>query len=171
MSSNENANGCVSILAPLTGRAVPLEQVPDPVFSQKIIGDGIAVIPTEGKIVSPVSGEVVSVADTLHAYGFRTEDGLELLIHVGLETVALKGECFTAHVKTGDHVKAGDLIAEVDLKALGEKNVNPITPVLVCGGMDGRSLKLCEGACEAGKDPVLIVRRRSARKEEAVVQL
>ena len=107
MSSNESANGCVSILAPLTGRAVPLEQVPDPVFSQKIIGDGIAVIPTEGKIVSPVSGEVVSVADTLHAYGFRTEDGLELLIHVGLETVALKGECFTAHVKTGDHVKAG----------------------------------------------------------------
>ena len=162
MSSNESANGCVSILAPLTGRAVPLEQVPDPVFSQKIIGDGIAVIPTEGKIVSPVSGKVVSVADTLHAYGFRTEDGLELLIHVGLETVALKGECFTAHVKTGDHVKAGDLIAEVDLKALGEKNVNPITPVLVCGGMDGRSIKLCEGACEAGKDPVLIVTQEQA---------
>ena len=86
-----------------------------------------------------MSGEVVSVADTFTPM-IPHRGWLELLIHVGLETVALKGECFTAHVKTGDHVKAGDLIAEVDLKALGEKNVNPITPVLVCGGMDGRSL-------------------------------
>ena len=96
------------ILSPLTGKVMPLEDVPDPVFSQKIIGDGVAVFPSEGRIVSPVDGQVVSVADTGHAYGLKTEDGLEILIHVGLETVSLKGECFNVYVKPGDKVKAGD---------------------------------------------------------------
>ena len=118
MASRETAQERIQILAPAAGRAVPLEEVPDPVFSQKIIGDGIAVIPEDGRIVSPVTGEVVSVADTLHAYGFRTEEGLEILIHIGLETVALKGACFKALVKVGDKVQAGDPIAEVDLRFL-----------------------------------------------------
>ena len=92
-----------------------LGEVPDPVFSQKIVGDGMAVIPSEGKLLSPVDGEIISVADTKHAYGLRTAEGLELLIHVGLETVHLNGECFQVFVKPGDKVKAGDLLAEVDL--------------------------------------------------------
>ena len=138
MSREEGKN--VLILSPLTGRAVPLEEVPDHVFSQKIIGDGMAVIPTEGKIVSPADAQIVSVADTGHAYGLKTEEGVELLIHVGLETVSLKGECFKIHVKPGDTVKAGDLLAEVDLEFLEERKINPITPVLICGGMKGRVL-------------------------------
>lgn len=142
----------VVILSPITGKSVALEQVPDPVFSQKIIGDGMAVIPEDGKILSPVTGEVASVADTLHAFGFRTDDGVELLVHVGLETVALKGECFKVHVKAGDRVKAGDLVAEVDLAFLKERNINPITPVLICGGTEGRTLKGQEGLMKAGKD-------------------
>ncbi len=165
MSKNEKTMVQSRILSPVTGRAVPLEQVPDPVFSQKIIGDGMAVIPEDGRIVSPVNGEVVSVADTLHAYGFRSEDGLELLIHVGLETVALKGECFKVHVKAGDRVKAGDLVAEVDLAYLKEKNINGITPVLVCGGMDGKKLRGHEGQMKAGKDAVITVTDESAGPE------
>lgn len=145
------------IFSPITGKAVALDQVPDPVFSQKIIGDGAAVIPEDGRIVSPVNGEVVSVADTKHAFGFRSEDGLELLVHVGLETVSLNGECFKVHVKAGDRVKAGDLIAEVDLKFLEEHNINPITPVLVCGGMEGKELKGAEGQVKAGRDAVITV--------------
>ena len=156
MSSSEIHLGR-DILSPVTGNAIPLDQVPDPVFSQKIIGDGIAVIPTKGTIVSPVDGEVASVAETLHAFGFRTEDGLELLIHVGLETVGLKGECFEVFVKPGDKVKAGDPVAKVDLEFLAARNINPVTPVLVCGGMEGKSLDYHEGQAQAGRTAVLTV--------------
>ena len=105
---NKNTDGCIGIriLSPLTGTAVPLEEVPDPVFSQKIIGDGIAILPRDGNLVSPIDGEVVSIAETLHAYGLRSEDGIEVMVHFGLETVALKGECFQCCVKIGDKVKA-----------------------------------------------------------------
>ena len=142
---------CSKILSPMTGEAVGLGEVPDPVFSQKIVGDGMAVIPSEGKLLSPVDGEIVSVADTKHAYGLRTAEGLELLIHVGLETVHLKGECFQVFVKPGDKVKAGDLLAEVDLAYLKEREINPITPVLVCGGLNGQQLSGTEGPVQAGK--------------------
>ena len=142
---------CSKILSPMTGEAVGLGEVPDPVFSQKIVGDGMAVIPSEGKLLSPVDGEIISVADTKHAYGLRTAEGLELLIHVGLETVHLKGECFQVFVKPGDKVKAGDLLAEVDLAYLKEREINPITPVLVCGGLNGQQLSGTEGPVQAGK--------------------
>ncbi len=152
MIDRKNGENAIAILSPATGKAVALEQVPDPVFSQKIIGDGMAVIPEDGRIVSPVTGEVASVADTLHAIGFRSDDGLELLVHVGLETVALKGECFKVYVKAGDRIQAGDLVAEVDLEFLKERQMNPITPVLICGGMEGKSLKGQEGPVIGGKD-------------------
>lgn len=147
----------INILSPLSGKAVPMEEVPDPVFSQKIIGDGTAIIPEDGRLVSPVDGEVVSVAETLHAYGFRTEDGIEVLVHFGLETVSLKGEFFTCHVNVGDKVKAGDLVAEADLKGLLKMQVNPITPVIICGGLEGRSMESRTGEVKAGTDAVVTI--------------
>ena len=154
---NKKDDGCIGIriLSPLTGTAVALEEVPDPVFSQKIIGDGIAIIPQDGKLVSPIDGEVVSVAETLHAYGLRSEDGIEVMVHFGLETVALKGEYFTCHVKQGDKVKAGDLLAEADLKGLEETQVSLITPVLICGGMENRTMNTVTGPVSAGRDTVI----------------
>lgn len=92
---------------------MPLSEVPDSVFSEKVLGDGVAIIPADGKIVSPVDGEISTVAETSHAYGFTSEDGQEVLVHVGLETVSLNGECFKVYGKAGDKVKAGDLVAEV----------------------------------------------------------
>ncbi len=167
MSSEKEKSQSV-VYAPLTGKAVPLEQVPDPVFSGKVLGDGVAIIPEDGRIVSPVDGQIESVAETGHAYGFSTEDGLELLVHVGLETVSLKGECFKVHVKERDQVKKGDLVAEVDLAYLAEKNINPITPVLICSDIDDQDLKCAEGGVEAGKTAVLMLTaNEAAGKAEA----
>lgn len=165
---NKNNDGCtgIRILSPLTGTAVPLDQVPDPVFSQKIIGDGIAILPQDGRLVSPVDGEVVSVAETLHAYGLRSEDGVEVMVHFGLETVSLKGEYFTCHVKPGDKVKAGSLLAEADLKGLEEKQINTITPVLICGGMEGRAMNTALGPVTAGTDAVITLLDQCPPEEE-----
>lgn len=159
----------IQILAPINGKVIPLEQVPDPVFAEKIIGDGVAVQPSDGKIYSPVDGEITTVADTLHAYGFRTEDGIELLIHFGLETVALKGECFKAHVKAGDKVKAGQLIAEADMAYLKKREINPVTPILVCGGNDGMELQGHMGQVVHGKNAVITLKK--SQEKEAVKEV
>lgn len=140
----------LQICSPLNGKAVPLDSVPDPVFSERVLGDGCAVIPTDGKIYSPVNGEISSIAETNHAYGFSSEDGLEVLVHFGLETVALKGEGFMPHVAVGDKVKIGDLIAEVDTALLKSKGINLITPVLVCDGADDLEMCVSDGDVKVG---------------------
>ena len=104
MSNNANNPAKQTLLAPLNGKVIPLDQVQDDVFSQKVLGDGVAIQPENGKLYSPVDGEISSIAETLHAYGFSTEDGLEILVHVGLDTVTLKGEGFKPCVQEGDKV-------------------------------------------------------------------
>ena len=153
------------VIAPLSGKVIALSEVPDEVFSQKVLGDGAAIIPADGKIVSPVDGEVSTVSETLHAYGFTSDDGLEILVHVGIDSVALKGAGFTAHVKEGDKVKAGDLVAEVDLDVLKNNNIPTITPVLVCDGADELVMTAAKGNVAAGKDTVLTL--GEAKQEEA----
>lgn len=154
--------GSISIIAPLTGEIVALEQVPDPVFSEKALGDGIAILPEDGKVYSPVNGVVATVAATKHAYGFQSEDGLDVLVHVGLETVGLNGEGFTVHIKEGDRVKVGDLVAEADLALLKSKNLNLITPVLICDGIDDKQMQPCSGKVRAGQDAVLKITGEAA---------
>ena len=163
MSNQEKQNVLATVLAPLTGKAVSLSEVPDPVFAEKVIGDGIAIIPEDGKIVSPVDGEVSSIAETGHAYGFTADNGLEVLVHVGLETVSLKGECFKVYAKAGDKVKAGDLVAEVDLNLLKEKGLNSISPVLICSDLEEKEILYTEGNVKAGESVVLTVKDK---KEE-----
>ena len=156
-----------NLLAPLTGKLMPLDQVPDDVFAQKVLGDGIAIVPENGKIFSPVDGEVTTVAETLHAYGFATEDGLEILVHVGLDSVALKGEGFKSHVQPGDKVKAGDLVAEVDLELLKSKNVPTVTPVIVCCGAEDQTLTFASGNAKAGKTAVITIGETATAAQEA----
>ena len=167
MKNVQKENVLFSVTAPVSGKIVALSQVPDPVFSDKVLGDGIAIIPSEGKIYSPVTGTVASVAATRHAYGFSCENGVEILVHFGLETVGLQGEGFTPHVKEGDQVKAGDLVAEVDMKLLESKGINPITPVLICDSPEEMKMEVCEGNVKAGKDTVLTLR---AQQEAAPVK-
>ena len=161
----------VTIMSPTNGMAVPLEQVPDPVFADKVLGEGMAVVSTDGKFASPVDGVITSVADTLHAVGFSTEDGLEILMHIGIDTVKLNGEGFTIHVKEGDKVKKGDLVAEVNLNFLKEKGLHTITPVIICGGMEGKALTCKEGEIKAGKTPIMTLveekKTQETQKEES----
>ncbi|MEH7380613.1 PTS glucose transporter subunit IIA [Bacillus sp. JJ1533] len=120
-----------TLIAPATGKILALEEVPDPVFSQKMMGDGLAIEPSEGKIVSPVQGEIIQVFPTKHAIGIKTEIGLELLIHIGLETVNMKGEGFTAHVKEGDKVEVGTELVTFDLALVKENAASTITPIVI----------------------------------------
>lgn len=152
----------IQLVSPLNGKIMPLDQVPDPVFAGKVLGDGIAIEPIDGKIYSPVDGEVASIAATKHAFGFCTDDDLEILVHFGLETVSLQGEGFTVHVKEGDKVKKGDLVAEVDYKMLQAKNIKLITPVLICGDLDEIELTCASGNVKAGKDTVITVEKAAA---------
>lgn len=119
------------VLAPVGGRAVPLEDVPDPVFSQGMVGYGAAIDPPRAVIdaVAPVSGKVLKLMP--HAYIVMTPDNVGVLVHLGLDTVALNGEGFTAHVSQGDDVAAGQLIITYDVPAVEAKGLNPIVPVVV----------------------------------------
>lgn len=130
-----------AIYATQTGTVVALTDVPDDVFSKKVLGEGLAIIPTDGLVCSPVSGTIVDVTDTLHAVSITSDDGVDILVHVGLETVALKGEGFIAVVKAGDQIKAGDPILRVDLDFLSQKGLKLHTPTVI-PDMDGINLKL-----------------------------
>jgi sugar PTS system EIIA component len=123
-----------TIVAPLTGKIVSIEEVPDPTFSQKMMGDGIAIEPTEGVVVSPVDGEIVQFFHTKHAIGIQSESGAEILIHVGLETVNMNGEGFEGHVNVGDKVKAGDKLLSFDLDLIKEKAASTVTPIVITNG-------------------------------------
>ncbi|WP_428909617.1 PTS sugar transporter subunit IIA [Niallia sp. Krafla_26] len=123
-----------SVYAPLTGKIVPLEEVPDPVFSQKMMGDGVAIIPTDGQVVSPVDGEVISVFPTKHAISLRTNHGAEILIHMGLDTVNLKGDGFTILVDDGAKVTKGTPIAQYDIEKVSNHGNNVITPIILVNG-------------------------------------
>lgn len=124
-------NQGVQIHSPVSGKVVPLEEVPDPVFAEKMMGEGIAIVPTDSMIVAPFDGEIVQIPDTKHAVGMRDEEGNEVLIHIGLETVELKGEGFTPKVQPGDQVTLGQPLIEIDLEYLRENAQNMITPIVV----------------------------------------
>lgn len=148
----------IQILAPLSGNAVNLDSVPDPVFSEKMMGDGIAIEPSEGIVVSPVDGEIMQIFPTKHAVGIRAKNGAEILIHIGLETVSLKGEGFETHVQQGDSVKAGDKLVSFNMATISEKAKSTVTPIIITNTDQAASLNLLtEGKVERGSTPILEV--------------
>lgn len=124
------------ILAPIKGEIIPLEEVKDQTFASGMVGKGFAVVPTEGKVYAPFDGTCAMIFDTLHALGLVSNDGVELLIHVGLETVNLKGAPFKAHVQNGQSFKKGDLLLEFDIDAIQKAGCEIQTPVLVTNAND-----------------------------------
>lgn len=143
--------------APATGKAVPLQEVNDPTFSEEMLGKGVAIIPSEGKVYAPADGEVAMVFDTLHAVSLTTTYGAEVLIHVGLDTVKLNGEGFKGHVKVGDKVKKGDLLLTVDLEKVKAAGCDVITPMLICNTTDYASVEAIVGQEVNAGDDVLVV--------------
>ncbi|MDR4936600.1 PTS glucose transporter subunit IIA [Rossellomorea marisflavi] len=152
----EESPKTISVVAPLSGTIKSLEEVPDPVFSQKMMGDGIAILPDNGKVVSPVDGEIMQLFPTKHAVGIKAANGAELLIHIGLETVSMKGEGFEAHVSEGSKVQAGDPLITFDVSLVEEKAKSTITPIILTNGDDMGDLVKKDGTkVEAGRGEIL----------------
>lgn len=122
--------------APLKGEAIASAEVNDPTFAEEMLGKGMAIKPLEGKVYAPFDGSVALVFDTKHAVSLVSEKGAEVLIHVGLDTVMLKGEHYTAHVESGDSVKKGDLLLEFDMEAIAAAGYDTVTPIVVCNADD-----------------------------------
>ncbi len=145
--------------SPAKGKAVPLSEVKDPTFSEEMLGKGIAVIPSEGKIYAPCDGEIAMVFDTLHAVSMTADFGAEILIHVGLDTVKMNGDGFAGYVKAGDKVKKGALLLEVDLEKVKTAGYDTAIPVVVCNTPDYSSVEGIAGEEVSPGDDVIAVRK------------
>lgn len=141
--------------APVAGEAVPLSDVAEAIFAQEIIGKGAAIHPTDGKIYSPVDGKVQTLFDTTHAVSIRSAEGAEILIHIGMDTIKLQGEHFTAHTHTGAQVKKGDLLIACDFKAIRSKGFDIITPVVICNYDQFAKIHALTGHMVRPQDPLL----------------
>jgi PTS system beta-glucosides-specific IIC component len=148
----------IELSSPVSGTVIPLSQVEDAVFSGGILGEGVAIIPEEGKVFAPVDGTISAITDTKHAVGMTSNDGVEILIHVGLDTVQLGGEGFVLHCKTGDKVKKGALLLEFDMQKIKEAGFPLTTPVLVSNMNQFVSLKASEKTqVKAGETLITVV--------------
>ena len=157
---NTITNGnMITVKAPLTGEAVALKNVNDPVFADEIMGKGIAIIPTEGKVVSPVNGTIEMLFDTKHAVALKDENGVEMLIHIGLDTVKLGGKHFNAHVKQGDKVTVGTLLVDFDMEKIKEEGYDCITPVVITNGAEfGEILAIDDKAVTKGEELIKVIK-------------
>lgn len=145
------------ILAPMSGSVLALDQVPDGTFASGLLGKGVAIIPASGRVIAPFAGEVASLFQTKHAIGLLSDGGIELLIHVGIDTVKLNGVPFTAHVKEGDKVKAGDLLLEFDRQAILDAGYDLATPIIISNSDGYRSVDIVSGSAVDAGQPLLSV--------------
>ena len=141
--------------APMAGAAVPITQVPDPTFAEGMLGNGIAIEPTDGKVYAPCDATVDMMFTTGHAVSLIADCGAEILIHVGLETVSLEGKPFTIHVANGDKVQKGQLLMEVDLEAVKAAGLPTITPMLICNTDDYPTFNTFTGKDVTNADVVI----------------
>ena len=139
--------------AHLNGKAIPLSEVQDEAFGCGALGDGAAIEPSEGKLYAPADGVIETVFDTKHAIGMTTDSGVELLLHIGIDTVKLGGKHFEAHVNAEQKVKKGDLLVTFDMEAIKKEGYLCTTPIVVCNTDDYKAIKqLAEGEIKAGQD-------------------
>ncbi|WGE31338.1 PTS glucose transporter subunit IIA [Actinobacillus genomosp. 2] len=153
--SKQAATKEVKVYAPLSGEIVNIEDVPDVVFSEKIVGDGVAIRPNGDTIVAPVNGTIGKIFETNHAFSIESDEGVELFVHFGIDTVELKGEGFTRVAQEGQTVKAGDPIIKFDLELLETKAKSVLTPVVISNMDEISNLDKKVGQVVAGESVVL----------------
>ncbi|MEN4550408.1 PTS beta-glucoside transporter subunit IIABC [Pantoea agglomerans] len=148
------------ILSPMTGTVLGLGQIPDPTFVSGLLGQGVAIIPSDNKVIAPFAGEVASLFQTRHAIGLLSHSGIELLIHVGIDTVRLDGKPFTAHVKVGDAFRAGDLLLEFDRQAILDAGYDLATPIIITNSDEYPEVMTVAGTAVTAGTPLLSVTRQ-----------
>lgn len=161
----------VRLFAPLSGYLVAIAQVPDPVFAQKMVGDGIAIDPTSQSLIAPCDGEVIQLHPAHHAVTLKTPQGLEILMHIGLDTVELRGKGFTAHVKLGDRVKTGDLLIEFDADYVALHAKSLLTEIVITNADRVANINFHSGSVAVGKDIILEVTLTEVVATETATQM
>ncbi|WMY96034.1 MAG: PTS glucose transporter subunit IIA [Arsenophonus sp.] len=151
----ENKNNVINIIAPISGQIINIEDVPDVVFSEKIVGDGIAINPSGNKIVAPINGTISKIFETNHAFSMKSDSGIELFVHFGIDTIELKSEGFSRIAKEGQKVKIGDLIIKFDLLLLKKKAKSTLTPVIISNMDEIKELKKSSGSIILGETIIM----------------
>lgn len=153
------AKGGIVVGAPIAGSLVSIKEVSDPTFGEEILGKGVAIIPSNNRIYAPVDGKVATVFPTGHAVAVVGNDGMEILIHVGLDTVKLNGEHFTIHAEEGQEVKKGDLLLEADLEQIKAAGYDIITPIVICNTDEFTEIQPEEPKTVAPGDDIMKLRK------------
>ncbi len=159
VSDDTNDTGGIDIFAPLSGELVAIEDVPDVVFAEKIVGDGIAIKPSGNRMVAPCDGTIGKIFETNHAFSIESDSGLELFVHFGIDTVELKGEGFTRIAQEGQQVKKGDTIIEFDLALLEAKTKSTLTPVVISNMDEVKQVSKLNGAVTLAEDVIMRVKK------------
>ena len=144
--------------SPVSGKIVPISNVKDPIFAQEMIGKGIAIIPDNGKYYAPCDGHLSVLFPSGHAYALKTRDGVDVIIHIGIDTVKLNGKNFRIHANQGEEVKKGDLIIEVDIEAVKEAGFDMITPMVISNPGIYTDLQRKDGTVEAGEAAITLIK-------------
>jgi PTS system glucose-specific IIA component len=140
-----------SVCAPFDGQVIKLEEVPDEAFAKKIVGDGLAIMPESNKLIAPFDGKIEQIFDTKHAFILKSSDGLQILIHVGINTVKLNGEGFDVKIPEKQELKQGDIVAEINFDLILEKKYSICTPIIFMN-LDEFKVDFKFGRVQAGKD-------------------
>lgn len=150
----------ISLKAVEDGRTIPMDEVNDQTFAQELLGPGIAIVPSNGTVVSPIDGTIATVMDTKHAVCIQGEDGLELIVHAGLDTVELNGKYYQTYKEIGDQVKAGDVLLEFDLEEITKAGYDVTTPIVITNLGDYKITKCLTGQqVKAGEEVIQLTKR------------
>lgn len=150
----------ISLKAVEDGRTIPMDEINDQTFAQELLGPGIAIVPSNGTVVSPINGTIATVMDTKHAVCIQGEDGLELIVHAGLDTVELNGKYYQTYKEIGDQVKAGDVLLEFDLEEITKAGYDVTTPIVITNLGDYKITKCLTGQqVKAGEEVIQLTKQ------------